>query len=305
MVRDLSDELRSSATDRRGPMRPVGMGMKQDGRSIPVYWDSIALSRCRNQRRPGPGRGCTRRRRGIARHRGHCAGASRQTGAHHPRQECTPDCRRHQERTPRSCLPDRADAGRGRGNRCRQGAGSRQRGWRGADRAHQLAEHRGRATATRAGPHRQRHHRKSIHAGRAVSRFRCVSGRRYAAGTGGLPERDAHQRSLRRHRQLGLDPDRRDQVGDCRDQQSGVRAQRAGWRRQRADEEWLQLPGRRNQHDGRLVRTHPEFGAVRQADRQFFRLWCAGRRARKRLPQFFGVGDPPLLRRCRLPDRQQ
>ena len=25
--------------------------------------------------------------------------------------------------------------------------------------------------------------------------------------------------------------------------------------------------GRRNQHDGRLVRTHPEFGAVWQADR--------------------------------------
>ena len=244
-------------------------------------------------------------RRGIARHRGRFAGASRQTGPQHPRQKCTSDRCHHQERTPGSCLPDSADAGRRRGNRCRQGAGKRQRGWRGADCAHRLAEHRGRVAAARAGPHRQRHDRKSIHAGRAISRFRCISGRRYASGTGGLPERDAHQRSLRRHRQLGPDPDRCDQVGHRRDQQSGVRSQRAGWRRQRADEERLQLSGRRNQHDGRLVRTHPEFGAVRQADRQFFRLWRAGRIARQRLPQFFGVGDSPVLRRCRLPDRQQ
>ena len=95
--------------------------------------------------------------------------------------------------------------------------------------------------------------------------------------------------------QLGLDPDRCDQVGYRRDQQSRVRSQCAGRRRQRADEEWLQLSGRRNQHDGRLVRTHPEFGAVWQADRQFFRLWCAGRSARQRIPQFFGIGDPALL----------
>ncbi len=37
--------------------------------------------------------------------------------------------------------------------------------------------------------------------------------------------------------------------------------------------------GRRNQHDGRLVRAHPELGAVWQADRQFFGLWRARRRA--------------------------
>ena len=72
----------------------------------------------------------------------------------------------------------------------------------------ELAEHRGRAAATGAGPHHQRHDRKSIHAGRTVSRLCRISGRRHSPGTCGLPERDAHQRSVRRHRQLGLDPDR-------------------------------------------------------------------------------------------------
>ncbi len=176
------------------------------------------------------------------------------------------------------------------GNRCRQGAGKRQRGRCGADRAHRLAEHRGRAAATRAGPHHQRHDRQSISAGHPVSRLCRVSGRRHSPGTGGLPERDAHQRSVRRHRQLGLDPDGRDQVGHRRDQQSRVRPQCAGRGGQRADEEWLQLSGRRNQHDGRLVRARPEFGAVGQADRQFRRLWRARRIARQRISQFFGIG---------------
>ena len=133
--------------------------------------------------------------------------------------------------------------------------------------------------------------------------FDCVSGRRYSSGTGGLPERDAHQRSVRRHRQLGFDPDHCDQVGHRRDQQSRVRSQCTGRSRQRADEEWLQLSGRRNQHDGRFVRSHPEFGAVWQADRQLVGLRRARRRARQRISQFLGIGDPALLRRCRVPDR--
>ena len=166
-----------------------------------------------------------------------------------------------------------------------------------------LAEHRGRAAATGAGHHHQRYDRQSIYAGRTISWFCCIAGRRYASGTCGLPERDAHQRSVRRHRQLGLDPDGRDQVGHGRDQQSRVRPQCAGRSRQRADEGRLQLSGRRNQHDGRLVRAHPEFGAVWQADRQFVRLWRARRPARQRISQFFGIGDPALLWRCRLPDR--
>ena len=74
--------------------------------------------------------------------------------------------------------------------------------------------------------------------------FDSLSGRRHSSGTGGLPERHAHQRSVRRHRQLGFDPDHCDQVGHRRDQQSRVRSQRTGRSRQRADEEWLQLSGR-------------------------------------------------------------
>src|ERR1700754_3707774 len=49
--------------------------------------------------------------------------------------------------------------------------------------------------------------------GNPFTPFRCVSGLRYSAGTGGLPEWDAHQRSVWRHRSLGPDPDRCDQVG--------------------------------------------------------------------------------------------
>ena len=117
--------------------------------------------------------------------------------------------------------------------------------------------------------------RQSISARRAVSRFRRVARRRHAAGTCGLPERRAHQRSVRRHRQLGPDPDRCDQVGHRRDQQSRVRPQRARRRRQRADEGRLQLSGRRDRHDGRLVRPHPELGAVGQADRQYWPVYGA------------------------------
>ena len=73
--------------------------------------------------------------------------------------------------------------------------------------------------------HHQRHDRQSISAGHTISRFCRISGRRYPSGTGGLPERGAHQRSVRRHRQLGLDSDGCDQVGHRRDQQSRVRPQ--------------------------------------------------------------------------------
>ena len=56
------------------------------------------------------------------------------------------------------------------------------------------------------------------------------------------------------------------------DQQSRVRPQCARRRGQRADEGRLQLSRRRDRHDGRLVRAHPELGAVGQADRQCRRL---------------------------------
>ena len=50
---------------------------------------------------------------------------------------------------------------------------------------------------------------QSISARRLFSRLRRLAGFRHAAGARGLSERHAHQRSVRRHRQLGPDPDRR------------------------------------------------------------------------------------------------
>ncbi len=107
--------------------------------------------------------------------------------------------------------------------------------------------------------------------------FVALSRIRHPAGTGGLPERRAHQRGVRRHRQLGPDSDRRDQIGHRGDQQSRLRPQCAGRGRRCADEGWLQLSRRRDRHDGRLVRAYPEFGAMGQAGRQF----CCLRRARR------------------------
>ena len=223
MVRVLIDILRSSVTDRRGPMWPVWNGDETE-------WalDSCLLGHYRYvslpestvlKPRPAPGettRYCPPSRssppapaaRPVRSTRGRSAPRTARPGT------CAGflSTRPHRRRSPG-------------GNGCRQGAGKRQRGRCCADRAHRLAEHRGRAAATRAGPHHQRHDRQSISAGRAVSWVRRVSGRRHASGAGGLPERDAHQRSVRRHRQLGLDPDDRDQVGHRRDQQSGVRPQ--------------------------------------------------------------------------------
>ena len=77
--------------------------------------------------------------------------------------------------------------------------------------AHRLAEHHRRAAAAGAGHQHQRGHRQSVSAERGISRLRRVARRRNAPGPCGLPERGAHQRSVRRHRQLGPDSDRRDQ----------------------------------------------------------------------------------------------
>ena len=211
--------------------------------------------------------------RDLARHRGVAPPTAPSPAA----TGCAPGQR--QERAQGLCLSDRADADGGLRNGRRQGAGQHQCGRRRANRAHRFAEYRGCPAAAGAGHHHQRRDRQSISAGHPISRLRCVPRRRHAAGACGLPERRAHQRSLRRHRQLGPDPDRCDQVGHRRDQQSRVRPERAGRRGQRADEERLQLSGRRNQHDGRLVRAHPEFGAVGQAGRQICRLRRARRRA--------------------------
>ena len=67
--------------------------------------------------------------------------------------------------------------------------------------------------------------RQSIPAGSQLSRLRRLAGHRHAARARGLSERRAHQRSLRRHRQLGLHPGKRHQPDDAGSQQSDLRPQ--------------------------------------------------------------------------------
>ena len=69
-------------------------------------------------------------------------------------------------------------------------------------------------------------------------------------------QRHPHQRSLRRHRQLGFDPDHRDRPRRRLDQQSGLRPQCARRRDQPPDEGRLQLQGLRIRRVGRLLRPH-------------------------------------------------
>jgi Signal transduction histidine kinase len=76
LVRDVlngarsDDILRSSATTGGDQCGRYGMGMKQNGRSIPVYWDIIAMSRSLEWQCAGPN--CVRKQWGLAGHRGHC-----------------------------------------------------------------------------------------------------------------------------------------------------------------------------------------------------------------------------------------
>ena len=96
-----------------------------------------------------------------------------------------------------------------------------------------------------AAAHSRRHHHRRpgqrLLPGPALSRLRGLAAAGHAAGACRLHERHPHQRSLRRHRQLGLDPDRRHRPRRHLDQQSGVRPQRARRRDQLPDEGRLHL----------------------------------------------------------------
>ncbi len=72
-----------------------------------------------------------------------------------------------------------------------------------------------------------------------------------------LPERRAHQRVLRRHRQLGLPARQRHRRHDHHRRQPGVRPQRAGRRRHHLHARRLQLSGRRARRARRLLRPLP------------------------------------------------
>ena len=80
----------------------------------------------------------------------------------------------------------------------------------------------------------------------AVSRLRSLARQRRAAGPRRLSERRAHQRRLRRHRQLGLPARQRHRRHLHPRRQSGLRPQRARRRRRHRHARRLQLPGRRD-----------------------------------------------------------
>ena len=97
---------------------------------------------------------------------------------------------------------------------------------------------------------------------RRLSRLRLLADPGHAAGPRRLSERRAHQRGLRRHDELGHDPDLRHRLDGHDLQQSGVRPQRARRRRQHQDEGRLHLSGRQVRDLGRLLRAHPGRGAI-------------------------------------------
>ena len=105
-----------------------------------------------------------------------------------------------------------------RQHRCRQDPGEHQCGRSDPDQAHRLAEHCRCASAIRPRRQSERSHRQSVPAEHRVSRLRRLASGRHAAGTCRLSERRTHQRSVLRHRQLGLDPYCRDPLGHRRDQ---------------------------------------------------------------------------------------
>ncbi len=211
-----------------------------------------------------------------------------------PRRRLSP-CRRSAVRRPRarrwpqSTGRSGADHGAERGD---EGHGHRDRARRhGVDPA-------GAATAG-AGHHHFRRRRQPVTRGGLLPRLRRVTGQRARAGRRRLPERRAHQRSLRRHGAVGRDPEQRHRLLVGRQQQPVVRLERTGRRDQHPHEGRLQLPGRRGRRHGRLVRAPPGRRSGRRIERQCRRL-CRGRGHQgRRLPRFLGQRGQALLRRCR------
>ena len=82
------------------------------------------------------------------------------------------------------------------------------------------------------------------------------------AGPRRLPERRAHQRKLRRHRQLGLPARQRHRRHHHPRRQSGLRPQCARRRRRHHHARRLQFPGRRDRQPLRLLRSRSGLGVA-------------------------------------------
>ena len=149
----------------------------------------------------------------------------------------------------------------------------------------------------------RRSDRQSVPARPQLPRLRRLAGDRHAAGPRRVSERRAHQRGVRRHRQLGLHPGKRHQPDDAGAQQSGLRAQRDRRRAGVRDEERLHLSRRRKRRDGRLLWPDRRDRAGRRPERQFVRLHHRRRHRRRRLARGFAVAAAPPLCRSRRPRR--
>ena len=158
-----------------------------------------------------------------------------------------------------------------------------------------FAAHPGREHQRRAG--------QRLRPGPALSRLRGLAACRDAAGARRLSRRHPHQRGVRRHGELGPDPDQRHRPRRPVDQQSDVRPQRARRRRQHPDEERLHLAGLRGRGAGRLVRPPPGRAAVRRAEGRRRRLCRGAGRARRRLALPVALRHRPHLCRPRLEGR--
>ena len=119
--------------------------------------------------------------------------------------------------------------------------------------------------------------------GPALSRLRGLAAAGHAAGARRLHARHPRQRSLRRHRQLGLDPDDRDRPRGHLDQQSSLRPQRPRRRDQPPDEGRLHLQRHRIRCVRRLLRPRRRLPAIRRAQRGMGALSRGGRPQGRRL----------------------
>ncbi len=196
--------------------------------------------------------------------------------------------RRHAASRPAPASRARADArtaagGRFRHDRPQQGAVEYGDPDAAGFRPRQIDEPRGLVAAAGAERLHQRHLGEPVPARRAVPRLHGFAHGRRPAGTGGLPERRARQRVLRRHRELGLHPGIRDQAARRVPQQSRLRPQRARRCDLHRDEERLQLSGPRDRAARRLELAPFRHGAGRHAAGQYVVLRCRRRAQRQRL----------------------
>ena len=299
MVRNPTDILRSSATNRRGATRPVGMGMKQYGRTIPCLLGTLPL--CLVSAVDGA----------------HAQSASRDsevlpaievvapttTAARPARNRAAPQAPRNVRRVlvyptaPTPTARTGMDVDKVPAAINAVGAG--------ADRAHESLNIGGRAAATGSRRHPQRYDRQSLHAGHSVSRFHGIAGCRHPQGLA------VYQNGMRINEAFGdtvnwdLIPTAaiRSVTVVTNNPAFGLNAlggavnvlMKDGFSYQGAET---------NVMGGSFGRVQGSAQAGKQVG-NYVGLWRARGRARQRLSQFWESADPSLLWRCRLPDRQQ